>query len=481
MPLILKLGDLNSPSHASGAPSPVPVVWDSRHLLNAHMVVCGKTGTGKSYSVKKMLTAGAYQARTNPDCPVRFHVLDVHADLTVANPELESRVIFSSQTQIGFNPLEINTHEHAGGVRVTINYFIGLLETVDRKLQVRQKNILRSLLEELYRNRGIIEEDQSTWVRRRITPELRLELINSGNRRKLSEYYPTLEDLIEFGQFKYNTVFGIGDAANENAKRTAASIKSLRVTFQKVRKLKQNLASKNSASQEVDLSSTLDQIETLKLDAKEAFSAFVDTMTSGNEAEDMVNFEHKDSFASILIRLRDLKGTGIFSGDIPRFDKDKPIWNYHIKHVPEAEKKLLIYYVLEKIFEARRAAGESPDLMEIIVVDEAHKFIEEDSSSVMNRIALEARKFGLGLWCSSQSPEHFSQDFITSVSTKILLGVDKGMWPKVSQTWDISKNELSLIVPKETCAIYMDRSSVANPSFKIMKVGQRLQSVRATN
>lgn len=182
----------------------------------------------------------------------------------------------------------------------------------------------------------------------------------------------------------------------------------------------------------------------------------------------MVNYEYKETFSSILIRLKDLKGSGIFSGNVPQFDESKKIWRYDIHYLPDPEKKLLVYYVMNKIFNLRRDMGPQDTVRDIIVVDEAHKFMEDDGTSIFNLIAKEARKFGLGLWCASQNPEHFSQDFLCSVGTKILLGVDPILHPKVSQNWDISKEELSRIVAKQTFSVYMDKNGAKNPRFQLV-------------
>lgn len=47
------------------------------------------------------------------------------------------------------------------------------------------------------------------------------------------------------------------------------------------------------------------------------------------------------------------------------------------------------------------------------------------ADNIINIISKEARKFGLGLICASQSPTHFSEDFISNVGTKIILGLDQ--------------------------------------------------------
>ena len=84
--------------------------------------------------------------------------------------------------------------------------------------------------------------------------------------------------------------------------------------------------------------------------------------------------------------------------------------------------------LLEQIFERRKQAGVESDLKEIVVVDEAHIYFNDDPENIINMIAKEARKFGMGLICASQSPEHFSDDFVTNVGCNIITGIHEKFW-----------------------------------------------------
>lgn len=448
------------------------IVWDSSKLINHHLLICGKSGSGKSYLLLKMIGALAHQK-------IRVHVIDSHEDLSICDEDLEFKAVFSTRTMYGFNPLEVNTNEHSGGVRITINNFIVLIEAIERKLQVRQKNILRSLLEELYENRGIVDDDPSTWRKRRLSSSLRSELIASGRRRELINYYPVLDDLIDLGYAKFNSIYGVGDWDSPDAMRAATAIKNLRETFKALSKLRAAADAKDQASLSGEQRKIDQDQEKFRSDAKDSFSSFVDNMVSGREMSDLINYEGRESFSSILIRLKDLKSSGIFSGNIPPFDTSKTVWNYNIANLPAPERKALVYYLMSKIFEKRISLGHQSDVVEIIVVDEAHRYFSPDSENIFNVIAKEARKYGLGLWCASQSASHFSDDFVSTVATKCLLRTDNVKWPQIEKSWGISQSVLSAIISKKTCAIYMDASDSSDHTFKIASVEgkPRLQAV----
>jgi DNA helicase HerA-like ATPase len=71
-------------------------------------------------------------------------------------------------------------------------------------------------------------------------------------------------------------------------------------------------------------------------------------------------------------------------------------------------------------------AGEAPPgkLRTMLVIDEAKLLAlrgKGDPLGVLNRLATEARKYGLGLLLASQDLEHFTRDILTNVATKLVL------------------------------------------------------------
>lgn len=101
------------------------------------------------------------------------------------------------------------------------------------------------------------------------------------------------------------------------------------------------------------------------------------------------------------------------------------------------EKKIFVSFILESIFFKAMERGLQDDVVEIIVIDEAHIFVDDKDDNPINIIAKEARKYGVGLWAASQSTTHFHDDFTSNVSTKIILGIDQ-------LYWESSKNKLQL-------------------------------------
>ena len=104
------------------------------------------------------------------------------------------------------------------------------------------------------------------------------------------------------------------------------------------------------------------------------------------------------------------------------------MWRYDIRALGKEERKLFVLFRLEELFAEAVQRGEQKTIRDVIFLDEAHIFFDDDPDNIINTIAKEARKFGVALICISQSPTHFSEDFIAAVSTKVILGIDELYW-----------------------------------------------------
>jgi len=98
------------------------------------------------------------------------------------------------------------------------------------------------------------------------------------------------------------------------------------------------------------------------------------------------------------------------------------VWRYNIRALSMEERKLFVLFSLEEIFARAMQRGQQDEIVEVIVLDEAHIYADDDPDNIINTIAKESRKFGVALICASQSPTHFTDDFVSSVATRSSLG-----------------------------------------------------------
>lgn len=406
-----------------------PIVWDSTKLINGHVLIVGKSGTGKTYTLKNMLN----QLSMASNGRFRVHIMDVHGDIDI---EGASTVKFSESTPYGFNPLSINPDPDFGGVRKKIQSFIATLSRTGFRLGPKQEAALRNVLYDLYAANGFYENDPRSWK------------LDDGIQRRYPKKQPSMEDAVKFANAKLKSMF-----LGTSSKTVSALERLYRKQNQFHSKLKQSNKNQHDPSELESIKADLDK---LTIECSELFQEHLSSLQTGTELTDLIKYDSKEVMKSVVDRLENLHSIGIFRTERPPFDVKNPIWRYDIKALSQNEKKLFVSFLLEAIFLRAVQRGPQHDLVEIIVLDEAHMFLNDDPENPINIIAKEARKFGVGLFAASQSPTHFSDDFVANVSTKIILGIDQMYWDGSVRKLQLDIKALEWIVATRTLLMQMN-------------------------
>lgn len=421
----------------------VPVLWDSQRVINAHMLLVGKSGTGKTFTLKKIIE----QLKEQSNNQIRIRTIDVHGDIDIDG---SSTMKFSEASPYGFNPLVINPDPDFGGVRKRIQSFISAINKTTRKLGPKQESVLRNILLDLYSANGFYEKDPSSWT---VFNERGERLLHNGKPKK----FPTLEDAYRYANFKHKAMFlGTSNKA----------VLSLEDVNKKAKQLymKQKNIHKALSKEEVDQMKA--ELKTSGEAAVNAYAQYVESIENGMELTDLIKYDSIDTIKSIVERLGNLVSSGIFKNKEPEFDESSMIWRYDIKAITNLdEKKLFVYFLLEDIFAKRIQKGMQNDVVEMIFLDEANLFFNDDADNIINIIAKEARKFGLGLCCASQSPTHFSEDFISNVGTKIILGLDQMFWDGSVRKLKVEQQALEWIVPHQKMVVQINNKAELRNRF----------------
>lgn len=412
---------------------PKPVIWDSKKIINAHMLLVGKSGTGKTFTLRNIIN----QMFKTSEKKIRFHVIDIHGDIDLPNM---STIQFSESGDYGFNPLAINPDPIFGGVRKKIQAFISIINRTSRKLGTKQEPVLRNILLDLYNANGFYEKDPSSWS---IYNPDGSRIMHNGRPKK----HPTLEDAYRYASFKHRALFlGTSNKA----------IMALEETNKKARQLFFKLKKKNRTISQEEERKLRDEIKDTGEQAVSYFTDYINELESGLELSDLIKYDSVDTMRSIVDRLESLIASGIFKNKAPDFDEREAIWRYDVRAITNLdEKRMFVYFLLEDIFLRRVEEGSCSDVVEMIFLDEAHLFFTDDPENIINIIAKESRKFGLGLCCASQSPTHFSEDFMSSVGTKIILGLDQMFWNSSVQKLKIEQKALEWIVPHKKMVVQL--------------------------
>jgi hypothetical protein len=399
-----------------------PLVWDSSSVVNGHVLLVGASGTGKTFRLRHFMDAAM---RQNPR--VRFHVLDIHGDLHIPGASV---VNFSESQPYGLNPLAISPDKDFGGVRKRVRSFISTLNRTSRRLGTKQEAVLSNLLFDLYLSRGFRADDAATW---RETPDRRS---------------PTLGNLCNYARLKLEAmIIGAGSKA---VVRLEAVNKAARVLGSAVIEAKRE---ERGAGKGVTREETQAALEKAKAAAKEAYGEYIDAIETGWEISDLIKYNSRDVIQSVYERLTTLESAGVFKAQRPDFPPLAPVRVYGLKALSADEQRIFVDILLEDLFFEARRAGERPATETFIVIDEAHKFVSEEDDHILNVIAKEARKFGVGLVMASQSLAHFPDDVVANAATKVILGIDEMFYEAMARKVRIDPRHLASIKPHRTALV----------------------------
>ena len=431
-----------------------PIYYNPAEMINGHMLICGMSGVGKSTQSVALLTSAAKSG-------TEIDVFDPHAEFH--NIPNATPCWFSQATGYGYNPLILNTDIHTGGVNSQINFFVKLIKEVTPQFGVRQEAALRYLLADTYASHDIIKDDRDSWSKLTITDSERQHLLDTGRGSELVNYYPTLEDLKDMTIEKIN---GIKNETASPASAAFAQYKKLRTRFDFLLNHQKKLFTPEKVA---EMNALVDDQEELLFDA---FRDYVQALRSGTEMEDSLKYDSSDVLTSIYQRIELINKTGMLNSNTPPFG-DAQIRVHQIKSATTEEQRFYVKLRLQAIFEKYKqmepiALG-SP-LRQIIMIDEAHIYFRPEPDDILNIIVKEGRKFGIGLWCSSQEATSFPESFVSNCGTTVILGIPPNHIKKAERLFAVPQEVLDVIQPQETIAVRFARRGVRRPIYTSVAV-----------
>lgn len=495
-----------------------PVIVDTLSVINPHLQVTGVSGMGKTYTLQELVTSFVESA-ADLGKPVRVHVFDPHGDIELP---YSSVVKFSEATGYGYNPLEINPDPDYGGVRRAIQKFIAAIKK-QKTLGTKQEAVMRYLLEDLYSAHGFKADDPGTWwpddprmireimkgrenrvyldvayehrdrfkflLRDQSTgrarggfddfdndPELRSKKCWWVERdfydgdflmwepRNLFKVAPNMDDVVRFTERKLKAHFcGTNSAA-------MALLKDVNQAARAYHRKVTEMSKRDAALDDGERAELTKALEKAKDKASDAYSSYLDAIVSGRELDDMIRYNSTDVLTSVYERFQNLRAIGIYNPVAPPFDPNKPIWQYQIKPLEIPVQSMFVDMVSARIFERAMQRGVQSDVVELLVLDEGKRFLGESNDDVLIKIANEARKFGLGLWIMSQTPEHFPDDFIKATGTILVLGLAKADTNLAARKLGVDEALLGSLMPQKTALIQIKRKGTLSAAFQLIAV-----------
>jgi len=432
-----------------------PVILDTSLLINGHMLFAGMTGTGKSYQIQSLLKACAREG-------VEADVFDVHEELDDA--PRSAAVKFSEATRAGYNPLVLNQDPHSGGVRKQIDLVIDTINRTSNRLGPRQESALRNLLGDVYYLRGCYVDSPASWRKRELTEEQHDQMTRARDYQGLKNYYPILRDVISYAERKVKALAIGGDSkavnALERVEASAAKLNTLMTRF-------------NKAASDAEVERLDEQLTKDKEKAVEAYADYIRAIETGREFQDILKYTNRDTLISVIERLEAIQNRGIFCSNPPNFG-NALIRVHQVMALGDDERKLLFYMRAQQILRECMDAGKSETLRRIVLADEGHLYYSEDGDNPLNRIAKEGRKFGLGLVIGSQSPTHFSEDFLTNCGSIFLMGIHENYWDMACRKLKIDMATLRATRAREVLSLKMHGLGEASSRFLTVNVDRRV-------
>lgn len=402
------------------------VYWNESELSNWHVGITGTSGSGKTHQIRQFV------GELSND--VEIDIFDYHGDIEIGNT---SDVLFSEQTKYGYNPFVINLDPHFGGVRKATNRIIDILSS-NRKLGEQQAAVARHLITEAYTVKWIDADKPHTWKKRDETEQYCEGLYNKRDWRELGQCYPTLTDLERLIRNKLRlSLLGLNES--NKAKESVYAMENFLRESRRVKKLR---SSKTDADQ-----SSLDKA---REKAIAEYTAAMNAIDDGNEFDDLLKYGSTDTLQSLLTRVENIKALSLFNANPPPFTSHRRRYLLKPMATSEAELKMFVHGNMQKIFEEEMQKGESNGkIRRCIVLDEAKRFCDDEPSNPINTIALEGRKFGIELVLASQSPTHFTSDFINSAGTLLILNLSSGDWDLAARKLNIKREKLEYLIPRK--------------------------------
>lgn len=167
------------------------IEWDpdDEYVGNPHLIIAGESGSGKTYllrDVVKWLSSPNEQRGEK-----HIYLLDVHGDIKIGGVETNTIEFTGRNSPHGINPFEFDPDERNGGCGVQVDVIVTMIKKAFLpKMGSRQEALLRQLILDCYRVKGIDDDDPTTWERELPSMETLLTLIrqildyqkNSGGR-----------------------------------------------------------------------------------------------------------------------------------------------------------------------------------------------------------------------------------------------------------------------------------------------------------
>lgn len=491
-----------------------PIVWNSDRLINGHTLLLGMPGTGKTHTIRKML--GAMQAQSSR---VRVHVFDVHGDIDIpgASEVLYSeqtpyglnplrvnadmhyggvrRSIENFISTINKTSTKLGPRQEAVLRNVLFDVYRLHGFDADRPETWVIDESAAHLVSDgndnrLYLDVPFDEKEAAKAFGAKFDGHKRLWWVYSDQYeggitrwrpKTAGRTHPTLSDVVNYANrlLKMSFMGADHDAVTQLeifAKAASAFHRKQLDTYRnggnpnpmpKEEAAELREQAKQDAKDFVSVSDTIDKdliekgiikekespLEKARQKAAESYVRYLNSARTGEELEDLIKYDSTDTLKSVVDRLESLRATGIFKTDPPPFDPKARIWVHKLNPLPPSVSKMFVVFRLRELYEETMQRGQQKELLDVLVLDEVHRYTDDDDG-ILSTICRESRKFGVAVIAATQTPD-LPTDFLGSVATKIILGIDALFWKSAEAKMNFERRLANWVKPQSTMAVQM--------------------------
>jgi DNA helicase HerA-like ATPase len=416
------------------------VFWNYKQEPNPHLMIIGQSGSGKTHLLRKILKHFNKHR-------IKTFVIDFHGDLHIEEDETFEYTTINPQYGIGL--FEFDTNPKSGGIYNRVDELIKIFEnSFFSSMSALRVAVLKKLFIDCYKRKGYDPNNPETW------------------KKPLSEL-PTIDDVLEL-------LKEIKEAANEYNDKKRAVLHS--VSLIELNNLLKIAATTPEDKREEFIAKAEDIFENMYLkDLKEIRE--IDDISSIEKRLGIDDFEFytkkntESALDNLEVYLKAIKEANIFTKHNPVPSRDKNIYRFNLKHLNDNLMLFVANLIIQRIFTKLRIAYEykqnhTNDIKFYIVIDESKLVIPNKEKNndfhYINRIVSEARKFGLGIILASQRTQHYSEEMLSNIATKIVLRVADNEKPVAKKKLGIKENKVFEILSSKPYGLAFVKTTKEN-------------------